>query len=47
MKHAVLLPAVLLYVVVMGQNWTWYAGALMVAAIVTDWRKVHARAGQG
>ena len=39
MKHALLFVAVLLYAVVMGQNWTTYAAALMMAAIVMDWRK--------
>jgi hypothetical protein len=39
MKHAALAAAVVLYVVVMGQNWTWFAGALMLAAIWKDYRE--------
>jgi len=38
MKHAALAAAVALYVVVVGQNWAWFAGALMLRAILTDAR---------
>ena len=38
-KHSALLAAVALYVVIVGQNWGWFAGALMLAAIVMDRRR--------
>ena len=39
MKHAALTAAAIIYVVVVGQNWSWFAGALMLAAIARDWRR--------
>ena len=41
MRRFPLVALVLLYVVVIGQNWGWYAGALMLAAIRNDWRHHH------
>jgi hypothetical protein len=38
-KHAALAAAVVLYVLVWGQNWTWFAGALMLTAIWKDWKR--------
>jgi len=34
MRHATFALAVALYVVTIGQNWAWFAAALMVAAYV-------------
>ncbi len=39
MKHALLTVVVILYVIVWGQNWTWFAGAIMLAAIRSDHRR--------
>jgi hypothetical protein len=36
MKHLVLIALVVLYVVVWAQNWTWFAGAIMLRAIIDD-----------
>ena len=43
MKHVLLALAAILYAVVWGQNWTWYAGALMLAAIHRDFLFTRAR----
>jgi phosphatidylglycerophosphate synthase len=40
MKHFVLVVLVLLYIIVWGQNWTWFAGALMLRAIALDYYRV-------
>jgi phosphatidylglycerophosphate synthase len=39
MKHLLLVMAVLLYVLVWAQNWTWFAGAIMLRAILVDRRR--------
>ncbi|MBA2667121.1 MAG: hypothetical protein H0U69_08815 [Trueperaceae bacterium] len=36
MKYLVLGALVVLYVIVWGQNWTWFAGAIMFRALVSD-----------
>lgn len=36
MKHLLLFVLVALYVIVWAQNWTWFAGAIMVRAIARD-----------
>ena len=36
-----LLPFVLLYVLIVGQNWAVYAAAIMIAAIIKDMRTKH------
>jgi hypothetical protein len=40
MKHLVLVLVVLLYALVWAQNWTWFAAALMLRAIIDDRRRV-------
>jgi phosphatidylglycerophosphate synthase len=40
MKHFLLVVLVLLYIIVWGQNWTWFAGALMLRAIALDYYRV-------
>jgi hypothetical protein len=39
MKHVLLVVGVVLYVLTWAQNWTWYAGALMLRAIASDWQR--------
>jgi hypothetical protein len=36
MKHTLLTLAVILYMLAWGQNWTTYAGALMLSLILRD-----------
>jgi hypothetical protein len=38
-KHLLLAAMVVLYVLVWSQNWTWFAGAIMVRAIIDDRRR--------
>jgi hypothetical protein len=38
-KHLLLAAMVALYVIVWSQNWTWFAGAIMVRAIIDDRRR--------
>lgn len=45
MKHVILVVLVVLYVIVWAQNWTWFAGALMLRAVVRDRRAALASPG--
>jgi hypothetical protein len=39
MKHLVLILIVVFYVLIWAQNWTWFAGAIMLRAILADRRR--------
>ncbi len=39
MRHLVLVALVVLYVMIWAQNWTWFAGAIMLRAILADRRR--------
>ena len=39
MRHLVLVAFVVLYVLIWAQNWTFFAGAIMLRAILADRRR--------